>query len=467
MKNGSNIIHALAGTLLMSAMIAVAACEGKKADETADADFAIPDTLRVATLYSPTSYFIYRDEPMGYDYSLLMQFAADKGVKVVLTVAPSLSKMIELLDSGEVDLLAAEIPVTAEYRTKIASCGPETLTHQVLVQPKHEGEALINDATQLVGKDVYVEQNSKYQFRLQNLNDELGGGINIHAIDRDTLITEDLIDMVSKGEIPLTVVDSDIAQINKTYYRDLDISLPLSFPQKAGWGVAVDRSWLADSINAWFAQETPRQRQAMLLKRYFELSKDDDHSTFFIPNFKHGVISPYDHLFKHHAEEIGMDWRLLAAQGYHESKFDTTRVSWAGARGIMQIMPQTARAYHLSAAQVTNPDANIATATKIIHDLDRSLAKRVKNKAERQKFVLAAYNAGIAHILDAIALAEKHGKDPNVWDGNVESALLMKANPEYYTDSVCRAGYFRGRQTVAYVREVMAFYNKAKQQVSM
>lgn len=445
----------------------LSSCTNKGSGQTETAiEQRLPDTLRVATLYSPTSYFLYRDEPMGYDYSLLMQFAADKGMVVDLTVASSLGKMIEMLDSGDVDLLAYEIPVTAEYKQKIEACGPELMTHQVLVQPKVNGKPQITDATQLVGKEVYVEENSKYHYRLRNLNDELGGGINIHVIDRDTLITEDLIDMVSEGEIPLTVVDSDVARINKTYYSDLDISVPLSFPQKASWGVATDHKWLADSINDWFRQENPKQRQAQLLKRYFELSKDDGGS-FYIPDFKNGKISPYDNLFKTYAGQIGMDWRLLAAQGYHESHFDSTRVSWAGARGIMQIMPRTARAYDLPASRITNPEANISTAAKIIRDLDKSLSRKISDKNERSKFVIAAYNSGLAHVLDAIALAEKYGKNPQVWDGNVESALLMKANPEYYTDPVCRAGYFRGRQTVAYVREVMAFYNKAKKKVDI
>lgn len=105
------------------------------------------------------------------------------------------------------------------------------------MQPKAGGGSeLITDVTQLVGKEVYVEEGSKYHARLNNLNTELGGGIIIKPIDRDTLITEDLIAMVSKGEIPLTVVDSDIARLNRTYYRDLDITLQISFPQRSSWG---------------------------------------------------------------------------------------------------------------------------------------------------------------------------------------------------------------------------------------
>ena len=474
MNCGFKITSHLAAIAVSTAMatliwvgICLSGCSGKKQTEVKQPQCDLPDTLRVATLYSPTSYFLYRDEPMGYDYSLLMQFASDKGIAVNLTVASSLGKMIEMLDSGKVDLLAYEIPVTAEYLEKIEPCGPEFSTHQVLVQPKKQSAGLINDATGLVGKEVYVEENSKYHYRLQNLNNELGGGINIHVIDRDTLITEDLIEMVSDGEIPLTVVDSDIARINKTYYRDLDISLPLSFPQKSRWGVSHGCKWLADSINAWFEQETPKQRQAQLLKRYFELSKDNGDTGVFNPDFSKGTISPYDNLFKKYAGEIGMDWRLLAAQGYHESHFDSTQVSWAGARGIMQIMPRTARAYNLTPNRITNPEANISTATKIIRDLDKSLSRKVADKEERRKFGIAAYNSGLAHVLDAIALAEKYGKNPAVWYGNVEAALLMKANPEYYTDPVCRAGYFRGRQTVTYVKEVMAFYDNAKKKIAL
>ncbi|MDE6126043.1 MAG: transglycosylase SLT domain-containing protein, partial [Muribaculaceae bacterium] len=416
--------------------------------------------------YSPSSYFLYRDEPMGYDYSLVKQFAEDRGMALKLTVAPSLHSMVEMLDSGLVDVAAYEIPVTAEYRSKVVPCGPETLTHQVLVQPLKDGKPEITDVTQLVGREVFVEDHSKYLHRLENLDNELGGGVLIRPVDRDTLITEDLIEMVAKGEIPLTVVDSDIARVNRKYYPRLDTSLALSFPQRARWGVAPGMSWLGDSIDAYFAEETPHKRQAELLKRYFEMSKEVPESSLRLDLSK-GRISPYDDLFRKYAGEIGWDWRILAAQAYKESNFDTTRVSWAGARGLMQIMPSTARAYGLPASKMTNPEASIAAAARIMADLDRMLAKKVTDPEERRKFVIGAYNSGIGHVYDAIALAQKYGKNPQVWDGNVESALLMKAKPEYYQDPVCRSGYFRGRETVAYVREVTALYEKARKSVKL
>lgn len=401
---------------------------------------------------------------MGYDYDLVSRLAADKGMVLDLQVAPSLAQVVEMLDSGLIDLIAYEVPVTGEYRNRVIACGLENITHQVLVQPK-KPDSLITDVTQLVGRQVYVEKDSKYHHRMENLNQELGGGIIIKPIDRDTLIGEDLIEMVSNGEIPLTVIDSDIAKLNKTYYRDLDITMEVSFPQRSAWGVAPDKEWLADSINAWISSEKPRSARASLLKRYFELSKVDDRPQTFTIDLSRGYVSPFDDLFRRYAAEIGWDWRLIASQGYAESRFDSTQVSWAGARGVMQIMPRTARAYGLEGDEITVNANSIATAVKIISTLEKSLARKVADPVERRKFVVAAYNSGLAHILDAIALAEKTGANPGVWDGNVAQTLLLKSKPEYYNDPVCKYGYFRGRQTVDYVKKVYGVYENIKSKI--
>lgn len=449
----------------LTALLLAFSCSCKSgksgAEESADAEHPLPDTLRVATLYSPTSYFYFRDQEMGFDYSLVSQFAREKNIVLDLTVAPSMKQMMRMLSQGKVDLLAYEIPVTGEYKDSVIYCGPVSETTQVLVQPR---PALVKDVTDLVGKTIFVEEGSKYQYRLQNLNDELGGGIDIHRVDRDTLITEDLISMVSSGQIPMTVVDSDIARINRTYYPGLDISVKLSFPQKSRWGASQGMPWLADSIDAWLALEKPRQEMDILLKRYFELAKTDPYSQAL--DLSKGKMSEYDNIFRTYAGNINWDWRLLAAQGFTESHFDSSVVSWAGARGIMQIMPATARAYGLNSSTITNPEDNIRVATEIIRTLDKSLASRVPDPEERKKFILASYNAGPAHIYDAIEIAKRVGLNPQVWDGNVAEALLMKSNPAYFNDpSICKYGYFRGRQTYIYVKEVYKTYNRAKEKI--
>lgn len=454
-------------SLLTALFLVGAGCSqksGNDAEKAAQCIGVYPDTLRVATLYSPLSYFIYRDEAMGYDYELLKKFSEDKGVPFELIVAPSLSRAVEMLDSGMVDLIAYEVPITGEYAERVVPAGHENVTYQVLVQPKTD--SILTDVTQLVDCDIYVEKDSKYLYRLQNLDAELGGGIRVHPVNRDTLITEDLIAMVSDGTIPMTVVDSDIASINKSYYKDLDITLQISYPQRSAWGVSPTKAWLADSITEWSKMEKPLKARNELLKRYFERSKiSGEGRNGFAMNLTKGTISPYDALFKQYAQSIGWDWRWLAAQGYAESRFDPSVRSWAGARGLMQIMPSTAQAYGVSGDDILDNDINVRTAVKIISALENIFEKKVPDKEQRRLFVLAAYNAGAAHVLDAIALAKKYGKDPTVWDNNVAEAILMKSNPDYYNDPVVKYGYCRGKQTFAYVNEVRDYYHKAKQQI--
>ena len=445
--------------------VVLGACNNKTSENDSVIDsvqYKLPDTLRVATLYSPTSYFIYRDAELGYDYSLVSQFCKDKSVAFHLVIAPNMSRMIEMLDSGKVDLIAYEIPKTSEYKSWVRHCGVVNYTTQVLVQPLINKKPSITDVTQLVGKDVYVEKDSKYHQRIENLNDELGGGINVHIVDKDTLITEDLIRMVSNGEIPLTIVDSDIASLNKTYYKDLDVSLQLSFSQQSSWAVSSKAAPLAKIIDEWFAQEAPSAKYTELHKRYFELSKNE--RRVYTIDFSKGYISNYDAYFKKYAAQTDWDWRLMAAQAYVESRFDSTAVSWAGARGIMQLMPSTAQGYGLT-SRIAYIDDNIRVASLLLQKLNNLLKKHVEDPQERMKFVIAAYNSGLAHIYDAIALAEKYGMDPKIWDGNVANAVLMKSKPEYYNDPVCKYGYFRGYQTFEYVNSVMDFYRKTLQYI--
>ncbi len=453
--------YALAA-LGITAGAALLSCSQSTDSTRADAH-SLPDTLKVVTLYSPTSYFIYRDEPMGYDYTLVDSLAKQKGMVLDLQVARSLSSAIAMLDSGKVDLIAYDVPITEHYLKYVVPCGPENYTSQVLVQPKVQGQAPITDVTELVGREVYVEKDSKYLRRLNNLNDELGGGIIIHEVDGDTLITEDLIEMVSDGKIPLTVVDSDIARLNRTYYPALNIDLPVSFAQRASWAVAPDKKWLADSINNWFAQASPQETNKELLKQFFEQSKFTPTVRF---DFSKGYISQYDNLFKKYAPNIGWDWRLMAAQAYQESKFKPNARSWVGARGLMQIMPATARGYRTKVSQLNNPETSVKVATQLLDDLDGYLLKHVPNDAERRKFVIAAYNVGIAHVYDAIALAKKYGLNPEVWDDNVSKAILMKMNPKYYNDPVVKYGYCRGTETVDYVKKITNFYEHARREIS-
>ena len=440
-------------------IISAAGC-GKKSDTAKSAEANARDTLRAVTLYGPTTYFDYRGQEMGYEYENVKRFASDEGMVLKLSVANNVASMLAKLDSGEADVAAYPVPRIDEYSDRILNCGANEVTHQVLVQPG--GKDALTDVTQLIGKEIYVEKDSKYHYRLKNLDDELGGGIVIHAISRDTLISEDLIEMVHSGEIPFTVVDSDIAEINRSYYPDLDIGMQLSLDQAGSWAVGKDNTALAERINAWSASNNTTTYTKSLYRKYFELSKiPSSDGTDFAAGAsvgRDGVISMFDAYFQMYSELCGYDWKMLAAICFAESRFNPAVESWAGAMGLMQIMPSTAQALGYTLQEAANPELNIKIGAILIGKLNESLKKRIKNPKERIKFVVASYNSGLGHISDAIALAEKYGLDPELWEGNVSEAVLWKSKPKYFNDPVVRNGYFRGRETVDFVDKVLTAY---------
>lgn len=420
------------------------------------------DELVVLTLYSSTSYFIYRGQAMGFQYELSEQFAKSLGVKLRIEVARNVPEMIQKLLNGEGDIIAYNLPITKEWKDSLIYCGEEVITHQVIVQRNNGKTKPMKDVTELIGKDVYVKP-GKYYDRLVNLDKELGGGIHIHEVTNDSITVEDLITQVAQGKIAYTVADNDLAKLNATYYPNLNTGLSISFDQRAAWAVRKDCPQLAKAANEWHEKNMTSPAYTASMKRYFEISKAMPHSP--ILSLREGKISHYDDLFKKYAKEIDWDWRMLASLAYTESNFDTTAVSWAGAKGLMQLMPATARAMGMPPGMEQNPEESIKAAVKYIAATNRSLSM-IPDKNERLKFILAAYNAGLGHVNDAMALAEKYGKNKFVWDNNVDDYILLKSNEEYFTDPVCKNGYFRGIETYNFVRDITARYETYKKKIT-
>ena len=395
--------------VLLAVLSFMLSCGGGK--DKVEPTYRLPDTLRVGTLYSPTGFFILKGDTMGYDYDRICDFARSKGIALRFVVARSMPDLVKLLEKKRVDVLACEIPVTAEYKSRVLHCGAVNETHQVLVQ--HSGKGMIYDVTQLIGREVYVEKGSKYESRLHNLDNEVGGGIIIHTVEGEAALPTELIHRVSKREIAYTIVDSDIAQMNLTYYDSINIGLRVGFEQRSSWAVSKRTQWLADSINEWAASVNAQ-----------EYSKQ-------------------------------------AAIAYSESGFDPNATSWMGARGLMQVMPKTARSFGVKEEDLSNPEVSIRVASKILKELD-GIMRNKTGAGDRIKFVLASYNAGSGHVTDAIALARKYDLNPRVWAENVEQAMLWKMDPEYYNDSVCSNGYCRGTEPVDYVVKVLNRYDYYK-----
>jgi membrane-bound lytic murein transglycosylase F len=290
----------------------------------------------------------------------------------------------------------------------------------------------------------------------------LGGGIIIREVTNDSITYEDLIMQVSNGTIDYAVADNDLARLNKTYYPNLHIKLAVSFDQKASWAVRKTSPLLCEAANQWHKENQTSPAYKASAKKYFEQSKRLPHGP--ILSIKDGKISHFDHLFKKYAKELGWDWKVIASLAYNESNFDTTAVSWVGAKGLMQLMPRTAKAMGIPEGKEQNAEESVKAATKYLNQLARSFSK-VTDPEEKMKFVLASYNAGIGHVLDAMALAEKYGKDKYTWDNHVATYILLKSNEDYFNDPVCKNGYFRGSETFNFVKDILERAEMYKQKI--
>lgn len=424
------------------------------------------DTLRVLTLNTSTSYFIYREQEMGYHYDMIKNFADEKGLILEIIVAKNNNELYQKLQNKEGDLIAYSIPVENEMKDSLIYCGLSEITHQVLIQRAERSDTLLKDVTDLIGKSVYVLQDSKYESRMNNLNLELGGGINLKYLDKDTIVAEDLIRMVSTDSIKYTVAEENVAKLNQTYFRNIDIDLKLSFDQRTSWAVRKSSSVLADSINSWYERVHKEEGYMRFTKRYFEESKgfSEIYKPLSVTLLRPGQISQWDHYFKEFGKEYNLDWRLIAAISFHESSFNPNVKSWAGAGGLMGIMPATARSMGVNSVDLYLPDINVMLGSQFLRKLI-NIFSSIEDETERIKLALASYNGGIGHVSDARALAEKYNANKDMWNGNVEKYLQLKRLEQYYTDPVCRSGYFRADETVNYVRNVMARWQEYKKKV--
>ncbi|MBN1145557.1 MAG: transporter substrate-binding domain-containing protein [Bacteroidales bacterium] len=422
--------------------------------------------ITVLTDYSSTDYFIYRGQPMGFQYEMLQQLANHLSVRLEVRVSRSLNESFELLQNGEADLIAQNLAVTKDRLQYIDFTMPLVTSRQVLVQRKPENwrkmkameirNHLITSPLELKGVTVYVMRGSTASMRLRNLGEEIGGDIGLIEVDESP---EQLINLVSEGEIPFTVCDEIAARVNASYYPDVDISTPVSLEQNMAWAVRKGSTTLVQELNAWLADFTKTRKYKAIYTRYFESQKSATmvESDFYAINT--GKISPYDRYIKQYSSSLGWDWRLMASLIYQESRFKNNLTSWAGAWGLMQLMPGTAKRYGVDT--ISSPREQIRAGSEFIIWLNKQFSD-IPDENERIKFILASYNIGPGHVIDARNLARKNGADPNIWDNHVARFLLSKADPKYYNDPVVKYGFCRGTETFNYVTDVLERYEHYK-----
>ena len=223
----------------------------------------------------------------------------------------------------------------------------------------------------------------------------------------------------------------------------------------SGWRVGEGKPELERSLSDWYdpalLAETREEEQDWLTHRRVVRQ-------VFAPMLSRGVISRYDDLFKRYGRQYGWDWRLLAALCYQESTFDPRARSFAGAQGLMQIMPGTADHLGLPRQMLYDPERNIEAGARYLKELEGELAS-VRDHTERQNLAMAAYNGGLHHLRDAQRLCQRDGRNPNRWS-DVRTYILRLSEPRNYQDSLVRNGYMRGQETAAYVDNIRTRYQK-------
>jgi len=421
--------------------------------------------LRASTNYNSTNYFIYRGEPMGFHLEMLRMFARHLGVELEIFISNDLEENINCLtESQECDIIALDLTVTKSRKELLNFTVPHSYTRQVLVQRSHDsplrgsenhpGQGVIQRQVDLAGKTIHVQRNSAFISRLHSLMDEIGDTLYIVEMPERT---EQLIEMVARGEIDYTVSDEHLARINSMYYSNLHVDVPLSFEQQLSWAVRHGAAHLLNAANEWLSEFVGTREYALLYNKYYNNPRMAMRLKSSLYSSVNGRLSEYDQYFRRYASLVGWDWRLIASLAFQESGFDHDAVSWAGAFGLMQLMPETAESLDVEPG---SPIAEqVRAGVNYLRWLDNILSNHIEDEEERVRFVLASYNVGIGHVLDARRLAEKYGKNPNIWKDNVDYYILNKSKPKYYRDPVVRFGFARGSEPFNYVNQILERYS--------
>ena len=432
-------------------------------------DIVSSGVLRVITTYSPTGYFLYKGETMGFEYEIFKRLADHLNIGLEIVLAKNVDSVIPMLNRGDGDIIALGYTITSARKEDVSFTDPYMITHQSLIQKKPDNwrkmtidnikDALATDIIDLINDTVSVRQNSSYYLRLKELSNELGDSIHINVLP-GKVSDEQIIKMVSEGEIKYSIIDDHKASIHKSYFPNIDTDTPVSLSQRIAWAVRKTSPDLLGIINQGLATIKRKPDYNMIYEKYFE-NKRQFHKRLDSEYYTGttGKFSKYDEMVKKYSADLGWDWILVKSLIYQESMFNANNKSWVGASGLMQLMPATAR--EMGVSNIHDPEQNIKAGSKYLAKM-HSYWEKIPDSVQRIKFAMASYNCGYNHIKDAQKLAKKYGKDSLTWDEGVDYFALNLSKPKYYNDPVVTYGYARGSEPYEYVKDIFERYKNYK-----
>lgn len=406
--------------------------------------------LVVVTRNGPTTYYEDADgNPVGLEHDLVQLFSDELGLRVRWIVVP-FPEILPTLTSGQAHLAAAGLTIT-DQRKKHVLFGPayQTVREQLVYRSDAPRPKSLAD---VVGKRLQVVAGSSYVESLRRAQRKYPGLAWEEVPDHDS---EELLRRVAEGEIDYAVADSHIVLLAQRYHPRLAVAFDLGPPEELAWAFAKDGdAWLYRKAVEFFARIRRDGTLARLLDRYYgHIERLEAADVIEFLARMNRVLPRYRALFQQAQEITGIDWRLLAALGYQESKWDPLATSPTNVRGIMMLTEQTAD--HMGVTDRLDPAQSILAGAKYLLSLKEALPARVP-EPDRTWMALAAYNVGMGHLEDARILAQRQGLNPDSW-ADLKKTLPLLARAQWH--GTVKHGYARGGEAVILTENIRTYYD--------
>lgn len=408
-----------------------------------------PEKLRVVMRNAPTIYYEWRDEPAGFEYDLVHDFAKQMKWELEIVLVGSLEEALEKLQDEEVDMASAAISITPKRRERMDFSPAYYQVRQEVVcaQSVDRPESI----AELAGKELEVISQSSYAERLSELQRQYPE-LTWREVTGES--TETLLEKVAGGELECTVADSNILAIQRRYFPELRPALVISDEQSLAWAIPQGRHDLLEKVQKWLEEYRASGKLQLLKEKYYSHAEAFDYVDLKAFHARiESRLPKYREWFAEAAERMGFSWELLAAQAYQESHWNPRAKSPTGVRGIMMLTLSTAKQMKVSSR--LDPRQSIRGGAKYLRWLYDRIPESVLGE-ERVRYALAAYNVGLGHVKDAMELAQRLNRDPNRWHDLAE-VLPYLAKKKYY--STLPHGYARGWEPVTYVNNIMNYHD--------
>ena len=406
--------------------------------------------IRVGTVYNRTHYFIDKGEQRGLVYEAFKRFEDDLNkrlqtglLKVHVVIVPLMrDRLFPALQAGKVDLVSASLTITPGREQLVDFCTP-TKTNVSEIVVTAPGVPRVTTPDDLSGREVFVRKSSSYYESLVTLNESLAAHkrplVSIKEAP-EALEDDDVLEMINAGLVDVTVVDDFMVEFWRQVFPNIQ-------PQPAGVriggelaaGVRKNNPQLREAVNAWINEIGPRSAFANILtRRYLQSTTYVKNASSDAERRKLEMLARY---FETYGRRYDVDYLLMAAQGYQESRLDQSVKSHVGAVGVMQVMPATGK--DLAVGDISQVEPNIHAGVKYFRFMmDEFYKDDPMDDMNKALMTLASYNAGPGRLRQLRKETARRGLDPNEWFGNVERVVSEKI----------------GRETVTYVSNIYKYY---------